>query len=326
MEALHRDYLFGRGMLEDKDTCSLKHRWTGERCRARCQPTIVCHVCKGAHYCSYACLTSDVVNGWHTYLDEKILALGPTLPVYHTHFLARELRTYASNKALDMLLADPTDINRPMIPALHFQCNAETEALSFIGNACPFPKKTQGETLHMLLTHQKVLPEQASYLASRGEAGLAYAAVITLIKMNRYRDLKFLRSRAPGTVDEAAFLTSTMTLTSDHVTSAMCEEAQSDFHTWLTAVAARKPDFWVGLMNQTFKLVMARSGAAAGRPEVLEAAARDAAAPTAPEINALSWALPAWWAASAPYSKQAADWMVGTLVRDFKYDRELFNV
>lgn len=319
------DNLFGRAMIEDKDRCSLHHRWTGQRCGTRGPPTIVCAVCHGAHYCSYACLTSDAMNGWHNYLDGKIEALGATLPVYRTHILARELRTYASTKALDILLADPTDINRPMIPALHFQCHAEAEALKFIANACPFPQKTQGESLHILLTHQGTLPGQASYVAERGEAGLAYAAIITLIKMNRYRDMKSLRGKTPRTVNGPECLVSNMTPTDVLVTSAMCNNAKQDFHTWLTAVATRQPGFWEKLLNDTFALVKTRSGTATGRPEVIAAAESDSAGPTAPQISASSWALPAWWAASAPGSKKAADWMVWILVTTFKYDRDVFN-
>ncbi|ROW07946.1 hypothetical protein VMCG_03405 [Cytospora schulzeri] len=265
-------------------------------------------------------------SGWHYYIDTKIEALGAALPVFRPILLAQDLRIYASEKALDMLLEDRSDINRPMIPALYYQFYAEVEALNFIAAMYPFPNKTQGETSHILLTHQKVTPEMARYMTERNEAGMAYAAVITLIKMSRYRDMLVLCEHDPRTLNTPEILHSSMTATGGKATPEMCKEAEQDFHTWVAAVDSRQPDFWKRLLNMTFDMIRTRRRVSDGIRAAVKEAENSADTPAAPRIDAVTWALPAWWAASAPFgSGEAADYMVATLVAHFKHEGSDFD-
>ncbi|KUI70236.1 hypothetical protein VM1G_11666 [Cytospora mali] len=258
-------YIWGRDMLEDEYKCSL-HTVAGQRCTTVNPPTIECHL--------------------------KIQSLGVAAEVHLPHHLALESRDYASRKALDLLLANPGDINRAMIPALYYQLRQEEDALDFIAEAFQFPNKTKAETYNLLTTERPSL-EQVISMAGAGPAGLTYAAVVTLIKMNRYRDLGTICQSYPRMV-LPKMPVSSMDSVGKPVTTEEAVEAKNDFDTFLTAVLKRQPDFWPALLQDIFRFHHFREDYMAGDPKAIEHWEHDAVSPRAPSISPCSLAFPAW--------------------------------
>lgn len=316
----HKSFPFGRAMLVDSTNCSLS-LLNGHICMQKIWPPasacFTCNICEATHFCSALCHIMDVQGGWHQFLDLKIKALGAALPVYLPHFLAWELRDLASSRALDILLAGHDDINRPMIPTLFWQLRREEDALGFIAGACPIPRMTQTQTLRMLMGKEgseRASVHKALYIAETGEAGLAYAAIIALIKLGRYVDN--YRARLKKDRSLRTTYCSVLSASDDKESVGIRDrnEAEEDLLCFVTAVFIRQEDFWEKLLYDLAGLQAARTAAGLGYPGAVEVIRGDAVSPTAPQINALSWVLPAWWAASAPGSENAAHALVNVLV------------
>ncbi|KUI57130.1 hypothetical protein VP1G_04474 [Cytospora mali] len=285
-------YIWGRDMLEDEYKCSL-HTVAGQRCTTVNPPTIECP----------------------TYL--KIQSLGVAAEAHLPHHLALASRDYASRKALDLLLANPSDINRAMIPALYYQLRQEEDALDFIAEEFQFPNKTKAET-YSLLTTQRPSVEQAMSMAGAGPAGLTYAAIVTLIKMNRFRDLETIRQSYPHMLFPEMPV-SNMDSVGKPVTAEEVVEAKKDFDTFLTAVLMWQPEFWPELLQDILSFHHAREDYIAGDPTAIEHWEQDAVSPRAPLISPCSWAFPAWWAASAPAPVSSAEFLLHVLVEEYGF-------
>ncbi|ROV96360.1 hypothetical protein VPNG_09070 [Cytospora leucostoma] len=319
---------FGRAMLVDRSNCSLSMH-NGHICIQEVSPAAAaqytCNICKAAHFCSAYCRMLDEHHGWHHLLDLKIQALGAALPVYLPYFLARQLRDRASSRALDILLADPNDINRPMIPALYYQLRMEEEALDFMARACPMPRLTQTEPSRVLTEEEGSLSTPslsvAMYIAETGEAGLAYAAITALIKMNRFTDMNRARLLNNGGM-RAPFCSVRSSYNPGYVDVQAHREAEKEFMSFVTAVLIRQEDFWEKLLREIGAMQDARKAVRHRIPGAIEVERRASVAPTAPPINALFWVLPAWWAASAPGSAGAAHTLVNVLLTQYGFSRQ----
>ena len=282
-------YRLGRAMIQDGNTCSL-HRMNDVICNLRLPPYIHCYACDATHYCSDRCVIEDAISGYHRFLHLRLRALGPALPIHLPYILACELRTFATQKALDMLLNNQTDLNRPMIPALYYQLGRDREALMYITAAIQFPQCTQVGSLQ-ILTEGLATFEQVMHIVQRQPVGLAYAAIITLIKLDLYRDMKFryrqYRPMIPSDVCSA------LTMSCGQVARGAAEEAKRDLERFITAVLAGQEDFWERLLRLIYALDDTRKAFIANNTVAIEAAVRSAESPEAPMVNAVSWAFPA---------------------------------
>lgn len=216
-------------------------------------------------------------------------------------------------------MADTSDLTYlPMIPALLFQLCREKDALELISHEIKFPQTSQEETYRLLSSYddQRASGAQALYMAGSGEKGLAFAAVITLVKMCRHRDITNPPEEARRTnghtverMDPELQPCSAMYLDTTPIAPQKRVFAEEDFRNWHAAVTIKQPDFWPRLLRRVSTLFNTRTTRLSPTPDYWDTAREAARTAPAPQMNAVTWAVPAWWAASAPLSKRAAQYL-----------------
>lgn len=328
-----RHNLYGRRVLDDLSKCS-RQLLVSEyaTCTTGGDASVPCGECDAAHYCSPGCRDLDATEGWHALVHRKSRALKPAESIYLPYYLANELRAFASQRALDMIGPNPSDVNRPIIAAILCQLGNEEAALQFISS-----EMWPSSALHLrnLLHPQgdyRTSPAEAQDMAGRKDKGLAYAAVVTLIKMCRYRDIMLLYQHyeesninpnlhimRPGDdtvrkLQSGVIGTSNMANAPECISHADCIYAENDFQMWLNAVKTQRPDFWEVLLNAIGRVETDRRALAGELGEQRRKRAADLSClltmkPFVTPIDAVKLAFPAWWAASAPKSGEAAKFL-----------------